>query len=324
MFTIPPGQAPGPRPVSRGMRTLLYVLTALTVFAGIQLFVLADHTDVFFSWTINPPVTATFVGAGFWSAATVVFWCARQRDWALARVIVPTVAAVATMLLVATLQHLELFHGPLGAAWIEVYAAFPPLLAAIVVQQLAVKGADHHSGERLPRSLRLTLAVQAGVAGAAGALLYLDPSLAPSLWPWELTDLTSKAVGTWLVGTAITAGFVAVLDDRAAMPGWALAQVVLGAGVLFGVARFAGDVDFSEASAWALIAYMASTAASGGYGAWIAWREERFAPSRTPGGVPVELRLGELPSGQPNGAAGPWGLAQSNGRLVEEASAGRR
>ena len=94
------------RPVSRGMHGLLYVLTALTFFAGTQLFVLSDHTDQFFSWTIANPMSAAFIGAGFWGAAVVVFWCARQREWTRGRVVVPTVAVVATMLLVATLQNL--------------------------------------------------------------------------------------------------------------------------------------------------------------------------------------------------------------------------
>src|SRR4051812_33352503 len=113
------------RPVTRGMRALLYALTALTFIAGTQLFVLAEHTDAFFSWDVAPPVTAAFVGAGFWSAAVVAFWAARQRHWARARVIVPTIGIVAVMLLVATLQHTDAFDGLFGVAWIEIYAVFP-------------------------------------------------------------------------------------------------------------------------------------------------------------------------------------------------------
>jgi hypothetical protein len=183
------------------MHVLLYVLTALTFFAGTQLFVLSDHTDQFFSWTIANPMSAAFIGAGFWGASVVVFWCARQREWTRGRVVVPTVAVVATMLLVATLQNLEAFHGLLGLAWIEVYAIFPPILGAITVMQLAVPGTDPHSGQRVPGGLRMTLAVQGVVAIVVGVLLFASsPSLADDLWAWTLTDLTSKAVGTWLVG----------------------------------------------------------------------------------------------------------------------------
>lgn len=274
------------------MHVLLYVLTALTFFAGTQLFVLSDHTDRFFSWTIANPMSAAFIGAGFWGAAVVVFWCARQRDWTRGRVVVPTVAVVATMLLVATLQNLEAFHGLLGLAWIEVYSIFPPILGAITIMQLAVPGRDPHSGERVPAGLRMTLAVQAMVAIVVGVLLFASsPSFADDLWAWKLTDLTSKAVGTWLVGTGVTCAVVALLDDRANIAGWALAQMTLGAGVLFGMARFSDDVDFDGIGAWLIAAYFASTLGSGGYGALLCWREDRFAPTRGVGGIPVETRF---------------------------------
>jgi hypothetical protein len=279
-----------PRPVSRGMRLLLYVLTALTFVAGTQLFVLSEHTDVFFSWAAAPPVGAAFVGAGFWSASAVVLWSARREHWAEARLIVPTIAVVATMLLVATLQHLDRFQGLFGLAWIEIYSIFPPLLGGLVIMQLAVPGRDRHSGTRLPAWLRSTLAVQALAGVGAGAALYASHDLAPTLWPWELSELMSKAVGTWLVGTGLTAGVVALVDDRDAMPGNALAQIVFGGGVLFALARFAGDVDSSHAGAYALILYASTTLVAGAATASIAWREGRYAPTGVRGGIPVELR----------------------------------
>ena len=284
-------EAVGAREVSRGMHVLLYLLTALTFLVGTQLLILSDHTDQFFAWTIGVPMSAAFVGAGFWGAAVVVFWCARQRDWARARVVVPTVAIVVTMLLIATLQNLEQFHGLIGLAWIEVYVLFGPTLGAITIMQLAKPGVDRRSGDRLHPALRLVLLIQAVVAVVVGFLLFASsPSLAESLWPWDLTDLTSKAVGTWLVGTGATCGVVALLDDRAAAPGWALAQIAFAGAVLFSLVRFSEDVDFGELSAWLLVAYFASMLASGSYGALTAWREGRFAPVEGAGGIPVEPR----------------------------------
>ena len=116
---------------------------------------------------------------------------------------------------------------------------------------------------------------------------------AADLWPWPLSDLTSKAVGTWLIGTAMTCGFVAAVDDRAAMPGWALA------GVLFSLVRFSGDVDF-DATAYLVIAYFVATLATGIYGSLVAMREGRFAPTRGYGGIPVEIRSSEVPIRPPN------------------------
>jgi hypothetical protein len=76
-----------------------------------------------------------------------------------ARVIVPTIAVVATMLLAATLeQHLHRFHGLVGLAWVEIYSVFRPLLGGLVMMQLAVPGRDRNSGAQLPRGLRAALA----------------------------------------------------------------------------------------------------------------------------------------------------------------------
>jgi hypothetical protein len=283
--------APDTREVTRGMHALLYLLTALTFLVGTQLLLLAEHTDQFFSWTIGVPMTAAFVGGGFWGAATVVFWCARQRDWARGRVVVPTVAIVVVLLLIATLQNLGQFHGLLGLAWIEVYVLFGPALGAIAVMQLVRPGKDRHSGERLDAPMRLALWAQAAVAIVVGLLLFTSSDdLAASMWSWDLTDLTSKAVGTWLVGTGATCAVVALLDDRAAAPGWALAQIVFALSVLLSLLRFAGDIDFGELGIWLLIAFFASMLVTGIAGAVSALREGRFAPVEGVGGVPVELR----------------------------------
>jgi hypothetical protein len=272
------------------MRVLLYVLTALTFVVGTQLVVLAEHTEQFFSWTIAVPMSAAFVGAGFWGAATVVYWCARQRDWARGRVVVPTVAVVATMLLVATLQNLSAFHGLLGLAWIEVYAIFPPALVAITVMQLARPGRDPRLGPRLPGALRGALAVQAAVAIVVGVVLFTSSdAVAADVWPWALTDLTSKAIGTWLVGTGVTCGVVALLDDVACLPGWAVAQIVFGGALLvLGLARFGDDVA-AELSLWLIVAFFLSMLATGLAGSVLAWRGGWFAPIAGVGGFPVEL-----------------------------------
>ena len=117
-----------------------------------------------------------------------------------------------------------------------------------------------------------------------------SPSLADSVWPWPLTDLTSKAIGTWLVGTGATCGVVALIDDRDAMPGWALAQIAFAGAVLLSLLRFSGDVSFGELGAWLLVLYFVSMLASGGFAAWTAWRAGLFAPIEGTGGIPVEAR----------------------------------
>ncbi len=68
MFGIRRNGAPATdrfQPVAPLTRWLLVVIAILVFLAGIQLFVLSDATDRYFAWTIRPPLTAEFIGAGF-------------------------------------------------------------------------------------------------------------------------------------------------------------------------------------------------------------------------------------------------------------------
>ena len=46
-------------------RVLLVAFICLTLVATNQLFVLARHTATLFSWTIQPPLSAAFLGASY-------------------------------------------------------------------------------------------------------------------------------------------------------------------------------------------------------------------------------------------------------------------
>lgn len=279
-----------PRPVSRGMRAFLYVAVALTFFAGTQLSILSEHADKYFAWDIAVPMTAVFIGASFWAASVLLLWASRQREWVRARVPVPAVFVVATMLMVATVEHIEQFDSILGFVWIEVYAVVPPIAVVLAVQQLSVPGTDAPATEPLPGWLRLTLGLEALAMLAIGITLYAAPDALDQAWPWGLTPLTSKAVGTWLAGIATIAGYVALRNDRADMTGAALSYIVLGALLLLGVARFPDDIDFSLVGSWVFVAFAASSLAIGLYAARLGLREGRYAPVLAPGGVPVEVK----------------------------------
>lgn len=89
--------------------------------AGFLLFVLTEHTDRFFSWTIEPPLTAAFLGACYWAACVLIFIASKNRLWAAARPAMPPVLAIATLLLVAVMLVLGVWlfvaPGDAGSAW---------------------------------------------------------------------------------------------------------------------------------------------------------------------------------------------------------------
>ena len=71
----------GARTLAPGMRRILNVAGTLVFLAGIQLFVLSTATDRFFAWTIGVPLTAAFLGVGYWASVALEWLAAREKTW---------------------------------------------------------------------------------------------------------------------------------------------------------------------------------------------------------------------------------------------------
>ncbi len=202
------------RPLTIGMRALLVVAGVLVLLAGVQLFVFPLRTEEWFAWTINPPLTAVFLGAAYWSSAAVEWTAAARRTWADARVAVPGVFVFTTLTLVITLVHLEKFHlssefaGATQAvtwAWLAIYALVPVLMAVLWWRQSRRPGLDPPRRHPLPTAVRVTLGVQAVVLLTLGLGLLLAPASIGQAWPWDLTALTGRAIGAWLLSLGVVA-----------------------------------------------------------------------------------------------------------------------
>lgn len=253
------------RPLTVGMGRMLLVASVLVFTVGIQLFVLTEQTDRYFAWTINPPLTAAFLGAAYWASFLLEFLAARERTWAYARVAVPAVLVFTTLTLVATLLHLDRFHldSVFGWVWVAVYAVVPPLMLALLVHQLRAPGRDPARAAPLASWLRLALGLQAALLLLFGAALFVAPLAAAPLWPWMLTPLTGRAVGAWLLGLGVAAAHMARENDyqrdRVALAAYAL----LGVLELLALARYAGALDWAEPRAWVYLLFLVSVLAVG-------------------------------------------------------------
>ena len=127
---------------------LLSMFAGLALVAGFLLFPLAEETDRFFSWTIQPPLTAAFMGAAYWAAFVLIGWAARAGTWELARPALVPVTTIAVLLLVATLVHLDKFDldSIFGWFWLVVYCSVPPALAVLVWAQARRAGRARAAG----------------------------------------------------------------------------------------------------------------------------------------------------------------------------------
>ena len=238
---VPP---PSGTPVARELRVVLYVFAGLAAIAGFLLFPLAEETDRFFSWTIQPPLTAAFMGAAYWAAFVLIGSAARSSTWEEARPALVPVTTIALLLLVATLIHLDKFDldSLFGWFWLIVYCAVPPVMALLAWRQAQNVPGDLVPGHPVPAPLRAALLLQAAVMGALGVVMFAEPSTAADLWPWMLTPLTARAVSAFLIGFAAAALYAVVENRLERFAGAAYAYATLGLLELFAVAVFGDDL----------------------------------------------------------------------------------
>ncbi|MCU0310160.1 MAG: hypothetical protein MUE36_04355 [Acidimicrobiales bacterium] len=261
------------RTVHPGWRLVFPPFLVLTALSTVILYVSATDTDEIFAWTVRPPVSAAFLGAGYASGFVLMALTVRERVWANARVALVTVLVFTLCTLGATLAHVGNFHFdrtglPRFAAWfwLAVYVAVPLTMSVVLVLQLRMPGGDPEVRRPLPPVLRIVLAAQALVLGVVGAALLLDPTRMQSLWPWELTPLTARAIGAWAFALGVAAAMVVAERDAWRLRAAAVTFVMLGVLHLGALVRFDDDIRWGEPQTWIYLVVVASMVVTGLWG----------------------------------------------------------
>jgi hypothetical protein len=263
------------------IRRFYAVAAGLAAVAGFLLFPLAGETDRFFSWTIEPPLSAAFMGAAYWAALVLFAWAVQQREWALARTALPAVATIAVLLLATTLIHLDKFDldSLFGWFWLVVYCLVTPLLAWAIARQVRASGPVERGLNPLPAVVRAALAVLCTCLLGFGAALYAAPLDVAPAWPWDLTPLTARAIASFLIGFGIAAGFAIWENDSVRLRGPAYAFTALAGLELLALAVYTDDVTASGAGVAAYVAFWVVSLALGVAGLLLSPAStERMAP----------------------------------------------
>ncbi|MDR6793158.1 putative membrane protein [Pseudarthrobacter oxydans] len=274
-------------PLIPPMRWLLYVAAFLVFLAGLVLFVFPLRTAGWFAWTVNPPMTAVFLGAAYWSAAGLEVTGARSSSWESARLAVWPVFVFTTLTLGVTLLHLDRFHlspenGPLARvatwAWLAIYAIVP--VAMLVVSWMQIRSrrpapTSVTAGRPvLPPALRLLMVGIAGVLLCFGVALLAIPAYAATWWPWTLSELTARAVGAWLVGLGWSAAQGQSSADPRSVRPVALTSVAFVILQALALLRYGGALAWPSAPAIGFVTVLLAIGTAGGWA---------LALSRSPG-----------------------------------------
>ena len=260
------------RPVTTPMRYILLLASALVFVAGLQLFVLTEHTDRFFAWTIGFPLSAAFLGAGYWAAAILELLSAREQKWVNARPAVPAVWLFTTLTAIATIVHFEVFdlQNAFALAWILIYFGVPAALGLILLVQLRTPGADPAPERQLPTWLRVWVGMVLVVMVSIGGGLFLAPTAFAGIWPWELTPLLSRAVGAWLIGAGTLKLQIIWENDWRRVRISFLTLLAWGLLILLAVARYRESVTW-DAHFGAFLFVFLNIVVIGLYGVFVGW-----------------------------------------------------
>lgn len=271
-----------PAPVSRPLRALLIVQIVAVAIAGLQLFVLSERTGDFFAWTINPPVTAAFLGASYWGSLVLLVFAVTRQRWRDARIAIAGVFVFTCLTTLATLQHREAFHfeegglaGMAAWAWLVVYVVFPFATVAAVAWQVRQHGLDLAPAAAVNRPyLHLAYVAIAAALLIIGGMLWTGTGV-DDLWPWALSPLTSKAVAAWWIGIALQLLHAAFEGEPRRSLAMSIALPVWTALALAAVLRYSADVAFLSTAG---VLYLGALAAlfAGGVAGIAAARQTRL------------------------------------------------
>jgi hypothetical protein len=260
------------KPLTPGMRRLLFTASVLVLLAGIQLLVFTGQTDHFFAFTIASPLSATFLGAAYWAAVAMEALAGRQALWANARIAVPAVLVFTVLTLTVTLAHLGQLH--LGArfpagtqivtvAWIAIYALVPALILILLAVQVRTPGMDPPRSAGLPAWLYALLGAQAVVLLGLGIALFAVPGPAARLWPWELTPMMAPAIGAWLIALGVAAGQALLERDARRLRPAAAGYILLAVLLSIALARYPHQFEWQSAAGIIYLIFLAAMLLTG-------------------------------------------------------------
>jgi hypothetical protein len=255
-----------------------YLLIASTVLTGLgfgALYLLSDNTANSFAWTIKPPLTAAFLGAGYGAGLILVVLALRDGRWVHARLPLYTILVFVGLTLVPTLLHFDRLHmaeelaqtsGGLaqGAAWfwLAVYIGLPVVMIPILLLQERAAGMDPPNLHPVPGRLRVALVFESILLIFPGLFMFAAPETAALLWPWDLTPFTARVVAAWLIAFGVTAAYAAV-GDLARLRIGTIAYATFGTLTLLAIARYPGSYQWDRPSGWILIVAMLGIVVTG-------------------------------------------------------------
>ncbi len=234
-------------------RIVAGLLVLILAIGASLLYIWPLETESRFAWPISPAMTPLLMGAGYYAGAYYFLRLLLGHRWSHVGATLPAVAVFATVMLITTVIHWDLFtHDHLAFyIWTGVYIIAPPLVVGIWYWNgRRDPGRTAEDEYPTPGWARMIVGALAVGAIALAAFLFLAPGTSADFWPWAISPLTSRVLAGWLMLSGTTS-VVLALDPR-----WSIWRVPLQTLVIWsvlmtiGMIRAVDDFDSNVAASW--------------------------------------------------------------------------
>jgi len=212
-------------PLTRGVAIL--VVPFLLVAFGL-LYVQPGRAAELFAWPIKPQLTAMLLASAYLGGVVFFSTLLVSRAWHRIALGVPPVATFASLLLVTTLIHRDLFSFDrvAGWTWTLIYVLAPPLVVAAWLLNRRRDPGRRPSDALVPPIVARGMVVVGVVAIGCAVLLYAVPDLFIGTWPWRMTPLSARVIASMLCLPGVLAIGIAIDRRRSAIRSPLVAQAV--------------------------------------------------------------------------------------------------
>jgi hypothetical protein len=150
--------------------------------------------------------------------------------------------------------------------WTIAYGILTPILLIALIPERKMPGGDPQTGPT-PAWLARALLGFGLVFVVAAVVLYAVPATVGKVWPWALTPLTGRILGSWSMGFGLVMAGASRQRDRFAVFPSTVGLATFGILQLVTVVRFGSDVDWGDPGAWPYLAFLVTAVSFGLAGA---------------------------------------------------------
>lgn len=181
-------------------RIVAAVVVPFLVLAFIILYFFPELSGQHFAWSIQPNMTAMFMGAGYIGGSWLFLNAIFGRRWHRVAPGYPPVTAFTIAMFLATVLHWDRFdpgHLPF-ILWLGLYVITPFLVPLIwLYNRRADSGAPEADDIQTPAAARWGLRLIGLVILIFAVIGFLRPEWLISLWVWKLSPLTARVMSGW-------------------------------------------------------------------------------------------------------------------------------